>query len=99
MLARSRDQARAAAWPGVITYIIITNKPRPDPPHCLSNSLDHITWPDYCGLAQFNAGHFATKCGCLNCAQSTQAAHHLTCHRIREAAEMSNAGLILQSVQ
>ena len=49
MLARSRDQARAAAWPGVITYIIITNKPRPDPPHCLSNSLDHITWPDTAG--------------------------------------------------
>lgn len=53
MLARSLDQARAAAWPGVITYIIITNKPRPDTPHCPSHWLDDITCPDTSSLAQF----------------------------------------------
>mgnify|MGYP007045180104 FL=1 len=86
------DQARAAAWPGVLTYIIITNKPRPDTPHCSSHWLDDITCPDTSSLAQFNAGYFTTKCGCLNTAHSLHRRPIFclvtVCDRLREAAKM-----------
>ena len=59
------DQARAAAWPGLVSSLTSSSPINLTQTRLDAFSLDHFTCPDLSGLAQFEDGGVATQGGGL----------------------------------